>query len=161
MWYTFAYGIVSLINALFIRLALKCSSLMIFPMITFQNTFTRNRLSYNHQRLIYQSMGDIGALGALHDRHRRSKITICCAYMFILVAYYLMFLACSYVLTLMCFNSYFTQSLNDAYFFYQNMIELCAFLFIRTRSSIKYFPKYLTIANVIFLVYVNSYMYPC
>jgi hypothetical protein len=40
------------------------------------------------------------------------------------------------------------------------MTELASFLFIRTRSSIKYFPKFITIANIIFLIYVNSYLYP-
>jgi hypothetical protein len=75
--------------------------------------------------------------------------------------FYLMFLACSSVWTLLCFNTYFTMSINDAYFFYVNMIELLAFLFIRTRSSLKYLPKFLTIANMMFLIYINSYMYPC
>ena len=60
----------------------------------------------------------------------------------------------------MAFNSNFTKSLNDAYFFYINTVELLSFLFIRTRSSIKYAPKFLTIANLIFLMYINSYMYP-
>lgn len=72
-----------------------------------------------------------------------------------------MFLACSNVWTLMCFNSYFSMALNDTYFFYVNMMELCSFLLIRTRSSLKYFPKYITLANMFFLIYVNSYMYPC
>ena len=59
----------------------------------------------------------------------------------------------------MAFNSTFPSSLNDAYFFYMNTIELLSFLFIRTRSSIKYFPKLITMSNVMFLLYVNSYMY--
>lgn len=60
----------------------------------------------------------------------------------------------------MAFNSNFSKSLNDAYFFYINTIELLSFLFIRTRSTIKYLPKYLTIGNIMFLMYLNSYMYP-
>lgn len=75
--------------------------------------------------------------------------------------YYLMFLACSNAWTHLCFNSYFSMSLNDAYFFYVTMMELFSFLFFRTRSTLKYLPKYITIANLIFLIYVNSYMYPC
>lgn len=35
LWYTFSFATVSAINAIFIRVALKCSSLMIFPMIAF------------------------------------------------------------------------------------------------------------------------------
>eukprot|EP00356_Strombidium_inclinatum_P017314 CAMPEP_0170490742 /NCGR_PEP_ID=MMETSP0208-20121228/8827_1 /TAXON_ID=197538 /ORGANISM="Strombidium inclinatum, Strain S3" /LENGTH=98 /DNA_ID=CAMNT_0010766183 /DNA_START=1422 /DNA_END=1715 /DNA_ORIENTATION=+ len=60
----------------------------------------------------------------------------------------------------MAFNYTFSESLNDGYFFYVNFMELFSFLFIRTRSSIKYFPKFITIVNLMFLFYVNSYMYP-
>lgn len=61
----------------------------------------------------------------------------------------------------MAFNNTISGSFNDAYFFYVNMIEMVSFIFVRTRSSIKYFPKLITIANITFLFYVNSEMYPC
>ena len=41
MWYLFAFAVISSINAIFIRVTLKISSLMIFPMISLQNRFTR------------------------------------------------------------------------------------------------------------------------
>ena len=34
-----------------------------------------------------------------------------------------------------------------------------AYIFIRTRSSIKFYAKFITILNVIFIFYMNSYMY--
>lgn len=40
-------------------------------------------------------------------------------------------------------------------------MELASFLFVRTRSSIKFFPKFITLANLSFLMYVNSFMYGC
>ena len=36
---------------------------------------------------------------------------------------------------------------------------MTTFLCVRTRSSIKYFSKYVTIANIIFLMYINSHIY--
>lgn len=48
---------------------------------------------------------------------------------------------------------------HEEYFFYINYIELLTFIFIRTRSSIKYFPKLITVANMTFLMYINSQMY--
>ena len=36
---------------------------------------------------------------------------------------------------------------------------MTTFLFARTRSTIKYFSKYVTIANLMFLMYINSHMY--
>jgi hypothetical protein len=40
-------------------------------------------------------------------------------------------------------------------------MELSAFVFVRTRSSIKYYPKFVSMANVLFLYYINSTMYAC
>ena len=57
------------------------------------------------------------------------------------------------------FPSTFPQSVNDLYFGYVNLIEFVTFIFIRTRSSIKFFPKMITILNITFLVYINSYPY--
>ncbi len=39
------------------------------------------------------------------------------------------------------------------------MLEFMALFFIRTRSSIKYLPKMITLLNICFLMYVNSYFY--
>jgi hypothetical protein len=106
-------------------------------------------------------MGDIGALSAYLDRERISKSIIYLSYIGILFIYYFMYLSCNHLWTLMAFNNTISGSVNDAYFFYINMIEMASFIFVRTRSSIKYFPKIITIANLIFLFYVNSEMYPC
>lgn len=41
-----------------------------------------------------------------------------------------------------------------------NYTELLFMVFCRTRSSIKYLGKYITILNLIYLFYVNMYIYP-
>ena len=48
---------------------------------------------------------------------------------------------------------------NDVYFWYITVFEFLFLIFVRTRSSIKYCSRLITIANIIFLIYVNSYMY--
>ena len=106
-------------------------------------------------------MGNIGALSAYFDRNRRSKCVIYFAVLTVLMVYYLTYLGCYSLWTFMSFQGPYSGNLNDSYFFYMNSVELLSFIFIRTRSSIKYLPKYITIANLIFLMYVNSYMYPC
>ena len=160
VWLIFTFACISLNNAMFIRVSIKCSVLMIFPMIALQNRFSARRVGHIQQRLIYQSMGDVGALSAYLDRNQLGKGMLYFAFLSTLVIYYIMYMACYQFWTLMAFNNNFTKSLNDAYFFYINTIELLSFLFIRTRSSIKYLPKYLTMANITFLMYLNSYMYP-
>lgn len=106
-------------------------------------------------------MGDIGAYGAFLDREGLSKCHLYMTYLFTLLIYYMLYLACNQFWTLMTFNGIFSNTINDAYFFYINIMELLSFLFVRTRSSIKYFPKYITIVNLMFLMYINSYMYSC
>jgi hypothetical protein len=106
-------------------------------------------------------MGDIGALSAHFDRMELNKAPIYMGYIGMLVVYYVMYMGCYYIWTRLAFNKTFSDSLNDGYFFYANMSELLSFIFVRTRSSIKYFPKFILIANLSFLMYVNSYMYPC
>lgn len=51
------------------------------------------------------------------------------------------------------------RTLDDLYFFLSNFIEFTYFIFIRTRLSLKYYPKVVTLINLVFFVYINSYMY--
>ena len=160
-WNVYVFAVISMVNAMFIRVTIKCSCLMIFPMIYAQNRFGTNRMGRGQLRMIYQSMGGIGALSAYLDRMRKSKIFVFASIFLILCIYYLMYLSCYQFWTFMTFNSSFSGSLNDGYFFYVNLMELGSFIFIRTRSSIKYLPKFLSIGNLMFLMYINSYIYAC
>ena len=53
----------------------------------------------------------------------------------------------------------FPNALNDMYFGYINMAEFASLLFVRTRMSIKFTPKMVTMLNLMFLFYLNSYLY--
>lgn len=69
--------------------------------------------------------------------------------------------ASSYFLwTEIIFPSIIARGINDLYFFYINLLEFATLFLVRTRSSIKYLPKFVTILNIIFIMYINSYMYP-
>jgi len=57
------------------------------------------------------------------------------------------------------FPSASATGLSDLYFANVNLLEFLTFIFIRTRSSIKYFAKFITILNIAFLFYINSYIY--
>ena len=155
---TFAYMIISLINGLLVRVAIKCSVLTVFPVIYFQNLILRGnrRRQINNIRSIYQSMGNTGALAAYLDRHDRSKSPLIICIMTSLTIYYLMYMASYDLWTGMTFNNTYSGIINDQYYFYVNYTELLAFLFIRTRSSIKYLSKLVTIINLMFLMYVNQ-----
>merc|ERR1711998_468871 len=63
--------------------------------------------------------------------------------------------------TRIAFPRTFASGVNDYYFVYLNIMEFLFFIFIRTRLSLKYTAKMLSISNVVFLLYLNSYMYSC
>ena len=104
-------------------------------------------------------MGNTGALAAYLDRNERSKVPLMLSLMNALIVYYVMYIASYHIWTKWTFNSVYSGIINDQYFFYVNYTELIAFVFIRTRSSIKYLPKLITVINLMFLMYVNQQMY--
>mmetsp|Transcript_32124 Transcript_32124/g.23727 ORF Transcript_32124/g.23727 Transcript_32124/m.23727 type:complete len:124 (+) Transcript_32124:819-1190(+) len=72
---------------------------------------------------------------------------------------YLMYAACYVLWLAFCFPKTYSRGSPDVYFFYVNLLEFLVFLYFRTRSTIKYLPKFITILNICFLMYINSYMY--
>ena len=106
-------------------------------------------------------MGIVGAEAAHLERHGMSKTPLILAFIFTMMAFYFMQLACQLIWTIMAFRSTFPLLANDMYFWYVMVFEFLLLIFVRTRSSIKFCARYITIANIIFLLYINSYMYAC
>mmetsp|Transcript_30097 Transcript_30097/g.45988 ORF Transcript_30097/g.45988 Transcript_30097/m.45988 type:complete len:123 (+) Transcript_30097:193-561(+) len=44
LWVTFVFAVISIINAIFIRVSIKCSVLIIFPIIELQNRMNNTRI---------------------------------------------------------------------------------------------------------------------
>ena len=104
-------------------------------------------------------MGMIGAYSAHLDRQGASKKTFLMGLIFTLIVFYFMQTSCYFFWTQLIFPSPFAKHINDMYFAYSNFLEFFLFIFIRTRSSIKYYAKFITMINLMFLFYINSYMY--
>ena len=104
-------------------------------------------------------MGMVGAQSAYHERMGQGKSLLVLALVFTLFLICFIQTSCYYLWTQMMFPSTFPSALNDAYFGYINLIEFACFIFVRTRMTIKYLPKFISILNVAFMFYLNSYMY--
>lgn len=76
-----------------------------------------------------------------------------------LISFYFMYASSYFLWTDLVFPGILARGINDLYFFYFNLLEFGSLFFIRTRSSIKYLPKYLMIINVVYIFYLNSYAY--
>jgi len=72
---------------------------------------------------------------------------------------YFMQTSCYFLWTQQMFPNTYPMSVNDLYFGYINLLEFLVFILVRTRMTIKYLPKIITIHNVCFIFYINSYPY--
>jgi len=81
------------------------------------------------------------------------------SFLIAMITVYFMQTSCYYMWSRSVFPNTFSKGLTDSYFALVNLLEFLTFIFIRTRSSIKYYAKFATILNIMFLFYINSYMY--
>jgi hypothetical protein len=88
-----SFAIISCINGMLIRVAIKCSVLCIFPMLSIYECVSRRRLNPRITALIYRQMGTHGAMAAYLDRNRRSKDGLILSIFFALMIYYVMYMA--------------------------------------------------------------------
>jgi hypothetical protein len=104
-------------------------------------------------------MPHIGAQAALHDRRGLSKFGLIGSFIWCLCIFYFMYASCYFLWSSLIFPVIFSSGVNDIYFFYVNILEFMSFFFVRTRSSIKYLPKLITMINISYIFYINSYFY--
>lgn len=157
-----AFALMSCINALIIRLIIKTSSILVHPLIFIKERCRRanENEGYPNRAVYYQSLSQNGAMAAYLDRNESSKCNLILSIALGMTVYYTMWVGSHHLWTVMTFGETFSGMINDRYFFYIAYTELFVFVFCRTRSSIKYLPKYITVLNMIYLFYVNMYIYP-
>lgn len=150
---------ISFVNALVVRMALMGSNVVILPLMWVMKKVTGRGMSPGQTAMIYHQMGPIGAEIAHLDRSNRSKITFTLAIMACMFTIYYMQTGCYFMWNISVMPSIRAGDISDFYFGLINLVEFIFFIFIRTRISIKYFPKFVTIINIMFLFYLNSYVY--
>ena len=159
----FSYFLISSMAALLIRFAVRCAVVLIFPCIACESMNASEprdiRRMYARRHHFYIGMGMIGAEAAYRDRNNMGKCAMICSIILAIILIYVAHVACYSIWNALIFSAAFSGRLNEQYYLYVNFSELMSFLFIRTRSSIKYMPKMITILNMVFLMYVNTYMY--
>ena len=141
------------------RVALISSNVVIVPILWVMKKCFGITESDRNTQVIYHSMGIIGAQIADLQRNKNSKILFSLAVVAILFLTYYVQTCCYYVWVKLMFPASFASNLNDLYFFYSNLLEFSFFIFVRTRLSLKYYPKIVTLTNLVFFVYINVYLY--
>ena len=154
-----AFGFLSTINAILIRIAILSSSVVVFPLLSCTRSILRAAMTNFQVAAVYRASPHIGAPAAYLDRRGTSKWNLIGSFMMCLLCFYFMYASSYFMWTTVVFPSIIARGINDLYFFYINLLEFASLFFIRTRSTIKYLPKYLMLMNLIFIFYVNSYFY--
>jgi hypothetical protein len=96
---------------------------------------------------------------AFYDSVGKSKLLFCLAVCVCLSLTYFVQTCCFFIWSKIVFPNSYPGGLGDLYFAYLNFFEFSWFLFARTRLTLKYYPKMVTILNIAFFVYINSYEY--
>lgn len=155
----FGFALISCLNGLVVRVALISSNVVIVPILWVMKKCFGIRESDRNIQVIYHSMGVIGAQIADIQRNKKSKVVFSLAVVAVLLLTYYVQTCCYFVWVKLMFPASFASNLNDLYFFYSNLLEFTFFIFIRTRLSLKYYSKVVTLINLVFFVYINSYLY--
>lgn len=136
-----------------------CSSLVMFPLISCTRWLSHSPIISQQIHYMYRSSPHIGAQAAYMDSRGMNKTKLVCSFFVCLFIFYFMYASCYFLWTAMMFPNFFAKGVNDLYFFYVSVMEFLTLLFVRTRSTIKYLPKYITILNICYLYYINQYFY--
>eukprot|EP00830_Metopus_es_P016688 TRINITY_DN5258_c0_g1_i1.p1 TRINITY_DN5258_c0_g1~~TRINITY_DN5258_c0_g1_i1.p1 ORF type:complete len:259 (-),score=13.00 TRINITY_DN5258_c0_g1_i1:110-886(-) len=153
-----AFMVVSLITAFVFRIGLMASS--IFVIICSRCTDLCNDHS-TVPSVAFRAVPIIGVNAANLSRTQRRGTVFVSAYMYFLFLTYLFYGICFSI----WHNFFFADNayiINDPqyYYPYTEVMELSVLLFVRSRISILYLPKLLTILNASYLFYLFSYTFP-
>ena len=112
-------------------------------------------------QLLFRLAPWLGIYGAFYSRTRRNEGRFVFAYllnMFIIVFFYAI---CYYVwsITFFTFGAYTRIQLDNCYL-YNQFMEIFIILFCRSQITIMYLPKIITMFNVLFIIYCQSFFFP-
>lgn len=151
-----SYLLISNITALMCRVSITSSAAVLISLQTCCGTCERNEAT---QLMLFYSFPWIGqSLYALRSSGRRSA-GLLLAYFTMFVAFYFMYACCYFVWTLMVFNHILPQGLDDNFFTLLNMLEFFSLIFLRSKRSIAYFPRFIGGAVVMFILYRLNHFY--
>lgn len=155
-----SFGFISIVNALMLRVILKSSHLVLLCLTMAEDSCAaRYRINFRRRRIIYRQMAMTGAHAAYHDRFRMSKRGLFFTLSCLLSLNYGFWIACQEFSSKTSFNSIYSL-MPRQYFLLVEVVEILNYIFVRTRTTIKYLPKFITITHMTFLMYVNSHVYP-
>lgn len=107
-----AFTLISCINGIIIRIIIKGSSILVYPILWLQQKCFVRR-GYQNRSGFYMSLGQTGALSAYLDRHEMSKCNLFLAIILGLLIYYLMYVSSQALWTSLTFGDTYSGIIND------------------------------------------------
>ncbi len=153
-----AFMIISFVTSQMVRVGLMASTAIIF---TISNPFYKPIVHCFPSRLrpygslLNRAIPWVGVDSAYLSRTNRSSKDLILSFFFYLFLTYFTFGSSYYLWTELFLKGHLVNAeLNDSYFGIVGLMEFLSLLFMRTRLSLRYFPRFLLVANVLFLYYI-------
>ncbi len=154
----FFFAVLSVLSGIALRIGV--TSIVVFYILAVKLLRRTLRINYSASEL-YEAFPWIGALSAYLARKGRSDSYVLAAYFGFCCFGYLFLAVCYYVWTELFLRTRpYDGDDRFGYFLYLQISELFALVFLRTRISIRYFPRIFTAYNLVYLSYLYTYFFP-
>ncbi|CAD8162262.1 unnamed protein product [Paramecium pentaurelia] len=153
---TFGLFISSAISSLYIKITIICAPVIIIIMLEVSYLFGNRQI---FPIFLARAFPWIGLYLNILDRTQRSKKQLIIAFALMLFLIYFIYLSSVIIGGFLLFKSQVPFSLEDNFFGLVTVNEFASLLFLRTRSSLYFVPKFTIIYYYLFLWYVQSTNY--
>lgn len=149
------YALASTFNGFIIRGIAKFTSYVFYHMMIL-TSIPSNDLGIVFYDRIYHCLFNMMHLRSYYSRYMKIRIYLCLGCIVLGYLYSMVYYSTFFIFQVMTSSqSYIRDQHLFLYFYYVNLLEVMSFMFVRTRSSIKYLPKLITISNLIWLMYIS------
>ncbi|CAD8080773.1 unnamed protein product [Paramecium sonneborni] len=153
---TLGLFISSAISSLYIKVTIICAPIIIIIMLEVSQIFGNRHV---FPIFLARAFPWIGLYLNILDRTQRSKKQLIIAFTLMLILIYFIYLSSVIIGSYLLFKSQVPFGLKDNFFGLITVNEFASLLFLRTRSSIYFVPKFIIIYYYLFLWYVRSTNY--
>ncbi|CAD8151361.1 unnamed protein product [Paramecium octaurelia] len=153
---TLGLFISSAVSSLYIKITIICAPVIIIIMLEVSYIFGNRQI---FPIFLARAFPWIGLYLNILDRTQRSKKQLIIAFTLMLFLIYFIYLSSIFIGSYLLFKAQVPYGLEDNFFGLVTVSEFASLLFLRTRTSLYFLPKFTIIFYYLFLWYVRSTTY--
>jgi hypothetical protein len=154
----FGFMLVSNITTLYIKMTIICTPIVL---IYVMQVLRGPQFQLNDRLHLYRTFPWVGMyIYALSfNPNRRLEKYVLLAFLAMILIFYCIYLTSILIWNGLLFYKSFPKGIDENFYGLMACLEFAVLVFLRTRSSIKYYPQYIGVAIIMFLTYVNMTAY--